>query len=185
MKKVVAILSAAAAVLGSAINVAPANAVTAELPVEIKVEPYIYLRTYKSLKFVVNQQELGGKSMDENAPDYNEASPVPLSTTAPDTSTVLGSGKMVVKKVDPLYLVWGAPGTTVNVNVNPIAPALKGTGAFPVTATMSVKSGNTQNLTLSPSTPQKGTVELQFDFDSTPTAGSYTGGKLTISATTP
>lgn len=184
--KVLAILAASATILGSIISAAPAHAASADLPVEIKVEPYIYLRTYDKLKFVVTQQNLGGQSLDQTAGTYDEANKTPLNQVAPNPTTVLGSGQSVTKTVDPLYIVWGAPGTSVNISVTPSGTTLVGSGPFPTTAQMSVTAGGTQtSIALNPTTPYKGMVDVKFDFASAPSPGNYTGGMLTISATTP
>lgn len=178
--KVLALLAASAAALGSVILAAPAHAVTADLPVEVKVEPYIYLRTYKSLKFVVTQKDLGGISSDQT-PAYDESSPITLDKTPPAQGTA--SGTTVPKTVSPLYLIWGAQGGTANVAITASKDTL--TGPSGKTAKLSITSGATATYSLDPIAPKSGDVGVNIDFGNSAAAGSYTGGMLTISATNP
>jgi hypothetical protein len=194
-KKIVAMLAATVAAVGSVIVTAPAHAQTATLPVTVTVQPRLVLRTYSALNFVVNQQDLlGGKSLDQDAGAYNEAgTTAPLSTTTPGGTAPKDT---ITKTIPNLYQVWGG-GANTTVNIIASTPTLTtsttaGGGGFggttpPATdtVTMAVTSGNGVKATAPVTgTPFVGGVGLSLKFNSGSTPGastSYTGGQLTIS----
>jgi hypothetical protein len=186
--KVLVILAASAAALGSTIFAAPAHAQTANLPVEILVKPGVFLRTYESLKFSVSTQDLlGGKSV-EQVGKYDETAGTitPLPRTAPTGDAT----DEVIKKVSPLYQVWGGTGSKVKITPTKDTLVSSSGGALGSTDTvlMSVVAGNDITTTATPAgTPYEGTAELKFKFSNRNTSAgtSYTGGQLSISVVSP
>ncbi|MBW4568831.1 MAG: hypothetical protein KME31_12630 [Tolypothrix carrinoi HA7290-LM1] len=186
--KVLVILAASAAALGSAIIAAPANAQTANLPVEIQVKPGVFLRTYESLKFVVSTQDLlGGKSV-EQVGKYDETTGTitPLLRTPPTGE----STDEVIKTISPLYQVWGGTGSTVKITPTKDTLVSSGGGGLGSadTVLMSVEQGNDVTTTATPAgTPFEGTAKLKFKFSNRNTSAgtSYTGGQLSISVVSP
>lgn len=189
-KKFLGIIAAGVAAVGSAIVAAPANASKAELPVTIEVKPGVFLRTYESLKFVVNTQDLQGGKSSEQVGVYDETGAIaPLPTTVPGVTPT----DTVVKPVKGLYQVWGGTATT-NVKIMATKATLQtaaagGIGGGTETAEMSVLKGND---VAAPAPiagqPFIGDAELQFKFSNanSVTAGrTYTGGQLTISVFNP
>ncbi|MGI8500626.1 MAG: hypothetical protein ACR2LR_05740 [Hassallia sp.] len=186
--KVLVILAASAAALSSAIFATPANAQTANLPVEIQVKPGVFLRTYESLKFVVSTQDLLGGSSVEQVGKYDETT----GTITPLPRTVPGGTPTdtVIKTVSPLYQVWGGTGSIVKIAPTKDTLTSSGGGGLGSadTVTMSVLEGNDVTTTATPAgTPFEGTAKLQFKFSNrNTTAGtSYTGGQLSISVVSP
>jgi len=185
--KVLAILAASAAALGSAIFAAPANAQTANLPVEILIKPGVFLRTYESLKFSVSTQDLVGGSSVEQVGKYDETTGTitPLPRTAPAGTAT----DTVIKTVSPLYQVWGGTGSIVKIAPTNNTLTSSGGGGFGSdTVTMSVLEGNDVTTTVTPAgTPFEGTAKLQFKFSNrnTTAPASYTGGQLSISVVSP
>lgn len=186
--KVLAILAASAAVLGSAIFASPAHAQTANLPVEIEVKPGVFLRTYESLKFSVSTQDLLGGSSVEQIGKYDETTGIitPLPKTAP-TGTATTE---VIKTISPLYQVWGGTGSIVKIAPTKDTLVSLGGGGLGSadTVTMTVEEGNDVTTTLTPAgTPFEGTAKLKFKFSNGNTSAgtSYTGGQLSISVVSP
>ncbi|NEU76613.1 hypothetical protein PI95_029915 [Hassallia byssoidea VB512170] len=186
--KVLVILAASAAALGSAIIAAPANAQTANLPVEIQIKPGVFLRTYESLKFVVSTQDLlGGKSVDQVGKyDETTGTITPLPKTAPPTEATTE----VIRTVTPLYQVWGGTGSKVKITPtkDTLVSSTNGGLGSADTVVMSVVAGNDITTTPTPAgTPYEGTAQLKFKFSNgnTSSGTNYTGGQLSISVVSP
>jgi hypothetical protein len=193
-KKILSIIAASAAVMGSAIA-APAHAQTANLPVQITVKPGIFLRTYSDLKFVVSTQDLqGGASVDQMAGSYDETTgTLPSLPTTPPPNTPTDT---IIKTVNPLYQLYGGTSTT-SIKIAASQPTLTGAasaglGGTSDTITMSVdpSSDVSAGSATAPSAgnPYLGSAKLSFKFGSpnSATAGrTYTGGQLTISVINP
>ncbi len=199
-KKVLGLLAASAAVVGSAIFAAPARAQTAVLPVEIEVTPQVFLRTYEGLKFVVSQQDLQGTGSVEQQQGniYDEkAGTGTLSTDAPDGQ----SGNGTVQKIVPrLYQLWGNTGANVEIvasqnTLQDSNGATGGGGSFgggtpstdTVTITQVTKGTEEQKQNANNVQYREGSAAFDFTF-SNPSAGSattYTGGEITIRVVNP
>jgi len=188
--KVLAILAASAAVLGSAIFAAPAHAQNATLPVKIQVQPQIFLSTYSDLKFVVDQKDLVGAAPDQSVA-YDESSGIvpPKKVLPLGTTTFAGS---ITRAINPLYYVWANTGTAMTVKVTATGSTL--TRQTPNvnandTVTMSVDAGGSFSTTgtgLADSQAIPGQATLKFLFNNgAPTAGSYDGGQLAITVSNP
>lgn len=201
MKKILGIFAASAAALGSAmIASTPVNAQSAVLPVEVEVTPRIFLRTYESLKFVVNQQDLTTVSSVEQSGSYDEKAGVnPLSTDLPGGTAT----NIVTKQIPTLFQVWGTV-TDSNIEIEATENTLtNGTvssgGGFgnssnsssTQTITMSVDKGNLRTAQNANNNEfQEGSATLTFDFaNANPSANAgsntYTGGEITIRVTNP
>jgi hypothetical protein len=189
--KVLVIIAASAAALGSAIFAAPANAQTATLPVTIQVQPQIYLSTYKDLKFVIDQKDLRGAAPDQSV-SYDESSGiVPPNKVLPTGSTPFAGS--ISRVINPLYYVWANSGTAMTVKVTATGSTL--TRQTPNvntndTVTMSVDAGGSFSTTgagLADSQAIAGNATLKFLFNNgvAPTAGSYNGGQLAITVSNP
>lgn len=200
-KKILGLLAASAAVVGSAIFSAPARAVQQDVNVNLTVDEVLFLRTFETVDLRVSQGELSGGAVDK---DFNQ-DPTTDGTAlidienAPNLRDITG-GDSVTKTVRELYAVWGNGNSNVTVTVRP-SPGGEmlsngETGRAEVKARMSVL--NDQLLSdrdfgdlRDDETPLVvGGVELQFDFTddrdspTNPQAGAYTGGRLTVEATT-
>lgn len=189
--KVLVILAASAAALGSTIFAAPVDAQTATLPVKIQVQPQIYLSTYKDLKFVVDQKDLQGAAPDQSV-SYDESSGiVPPNKVRPIGTTAFPGS--ISRAIDPLYYVWASTGTNVTVKVSATGNTLTRQTPNPNpsdTVTMSVEAGDsfaTPGAGLADSQGISGKATLKFLFNNgvAPTAGSYDGGQLAITVATP
>ncbi|MBW4479026.1 MAG: hypothetical protein KME54_19745 [Tolypothrix brevis GSE-NOS-MK-07-07A] len=189
--KVLVIVAASAAALGSAIFAAPAHAQNAtSLPVKIEVQPQIFLSTYSDLKFVVDQKDLVGAAPDQSVA-YDESSPIkPPNKVLPIGTTPFPGS--ITRAIDPLYYVWASTGTKVTVKISATASTL--TRLTPNvnpgdTVTMSVEAGDSFSTTgtgLSDNQAIAGKATLKFLFNNgTPTAGSYDGGQLAITVSNP
>jgi hypothetical protein len=194
-KKILGIIAASTAVIGSAIIASPADAQTATLPVEITVRPAVFLRTYSGLKFQVSTQDLiGGGSLDQGGSAgnvYDEANtPAGTLVATPPVGT---STDTVFKEVKPLYQLWGGS-SSANVKVTASVPTLKSAGTGGIggggdDVTMEVVEGGDLPAAM-PTTggPFLGNAKLSFKFLSptSATAGkTYSGGELTISVVKP
>ncbi|AKG22147.1 hypothetical protein [Calothrix sp. 336/3] len=190
--KFLGILAASAAVVGGVFAAAPAQALDVELPVEVKVEPFMYLRTYNSLKFTVTPGDLNATFKDATPPDYVEGQVNTLDPTAP-TAQNIGAATTVEKTVNPLYRLWGPSGVTADVNVTVVNDQLThknlANAATNNSATMSVKAGTgvQTGVALSPTgSGRTGSVTLVFDFGAGGAqAGTYSQGSIKITATNP
>jgi hypothetical protein len=192
-KKILGIIVASAAAVGSAIIASPAHAQTANLPVQITVKPGVFLRTYSDLKFVVSTQDLqGGVSVDQTAGSYDETTgtlPSLPTTPIPNTPT-----DTILKTVNPLYQLYGGTSTT-SVKIAASQATLTGTapgglGGASDTITMSVDPSSASVTAPAPSAgnPYLGSAKLSFKFSSPASASAgktYTGGQLTISVVNP
>jgi hypothetical protein len=190
-KKILGIIAASAAVIGSAIIAAPADAQTATLDVELEVQPSVYLVTYNRLKFLISNNELQGNPSVSQTVTYDEKALGSSTLPAGSIPTTVGSLTPVVKKISPLYRVAAPSGSTVSLTAS--TPTLTRQGAGASTGdivTMSVDSGS-QSKTIPTGTTGfiDGDATLNFAFASVPSGGSgnpkYAGGKLTISVATP
>lgn len=192
-KKILGIIAASAAAVGSTIIAAPAHAQTANLPVQITVKPGVFLRTYSDLKFVVSTQDLqGGTTVDQAAGSYDETTgslPSLPTTPIPNTPT-----DTILKTVNPLYQLYGGT-TTTTVKINASQPTLMSSGSGGLgggtdTIAMSVDPSSASVTAAAPASgqPYLGSAKLSFKFSS-PTSASagktYTGGQLTISVVNP
>jgi len=202
-KKVLGLLAASAAVVGSAFFATPARAVTQNVDVEVTVDEVLFLRTFDKVELRVTQGDLNGDTGSETDFDPNGSTD---GTTQIDlTPPVLAAestNATITKSVDELYAVWGngdsdnAP--TVTIKVAPDGDELTNgeTGRDFRKAMMSVddESGTFSNRDLSEideddAPAQIGGVSLTFNFrndddeEDAPIAGTYTGGVLTVEAT--
>ncbi|WP_414619160.1 hypothetical protein [Calothrix sp. CCY 0018] len=191
MKKILGIFAASAAALASAMISAPVNAQSAFLPVEIKVTPAIYLRTYSDLKFEVSATDLTtGRSVDQDAGSYEEGGNI----TGLSTDTPTGAEDLIVTKQIPiLYQLWGS---TASADVDLIATktelrasasgGFSGGAGTPVT--MTVTEGPLENKTNAATAAYKtGSASFDFTFPSS-TIGAdttFTGGEVEIRIVTP
>ena len=198
-KKVLGLLAASAAVIGSAIFAAPARAVKQDVNVNLTVDEVLFLRTFETVELRVSQGELNGDTGSEtefagttDGTDQIDLTPPPAQSPSNATS--------VTKSVQELYAVYANTGVnpTVTIKVNPDGEEL--VNEFPEgdrdfrKAIMRVvdENGTISNRDFSqlrdqPS--QVGGVDLEFNFEddrgtaAAPLAGRYTGGMLTVEAT--
>ncbi len=204
-KKVLGLLAASAAVVGSAIFATPARAVQQEVDVKLTVDEVLFLRTFESVDLRVSQGELAGGTQDKDFDNRATDGTLQIDVEG-DTgvNNILG-GSTVTKDVRELYAVWGngdVDDNEVNVTITPSSGGETLTGGSnrdPITATMSVvelldSDRNVDDLNddldLDGTLLKIGGVKLQFDFKdedgntTEPTAGEYIGGTLTVEATT-
>lgn len=193
--KVLVILAASAAALGSTIFAAPANAVDQNVQVSVSVDPVIYLRTFKNIDLRITQGELGGTDGDQ-VQDKTDGSTL-INRTTPDAlnSSAAGNNTSADKTVKELFAVWGNSPTNVKVTVepDPTADMLSNnqTGAALRRAKMTVSdvTGDKEGTFNENGDPKVGGVKLKFQFFASngttvtkPTAGTYTGGILKVRA---
>ena len=203
-KKILGLLAASAAVAGSAIFAAPANAVTQDVNVELTVDEVLFLRTFDRVELRVTQGDLSNDlTLEREAVDTTDG------TTQIDlTPPILlneSSATTITKTVNELYAVWSnednenAPSVTVRVAPGGGELSNGGTGRDFRKAVMSVDNDGVPT-TVSRFNPdfddddeeqpeEIGGVSLTFNFqddedeDVAPIAGTYTGGVLTVEAT--
>lgn len=186
-KKILGIIAASAAVLGSAIAAAPAHAQNATMDVELEVQPNVYLVTYSKLKFLVNSNDILGSSFLNNTAVYDEK----LKTTTLPEGEIPAEGAVsaVSKTVTPLYRVFANSGATVTVSADEAMLRRTGTGAnVNDVVSMAVEAGASKTISPGQSAFVPGDATLKFTFPGTsaPPAGAiYTGGKLKISVVSP
>ncbi len=202
-KKVLGLLAASAAVIGSAIFAAPARAVQQEVDVNLTVDEVLFLRTFQSVDLKVSQGELSaGDDKDYNPRSTDGTALIDVET--PTGVDDIAGGTTVTKDVRELYAVWGngdVDSDDVNVTITPSpgGEMLTDGSNRPTLAKMTVgemldTERNTDELNdefdLDDSLLKIGGVQLQFDFEDEdgdpviPRAGAYTGGRLTVEATT-
>ncbi|OKH39275.1 hypothetical protein NIES2101_35595 [Calothrix sp. HK-06] len=189
-KKILGIIAASVAALGSAIFAAPAHAVKQDVDVNVTIQPGIYLRTFKTINLQITQGDLG--ALQES--DFNTGG----SDTTDGSGTLMrtqprigaGSNTEVTKNVKELFAVWSNGNKPINVTVT---PKVNDTGnnltvlaSSDTTSTDKVilKSVTVNNGSGTPTArvPVVGGVDLVFD-TSEAGAGSYTGtGLLTVEA---
>lgn len=198
-KKVLGILAASAAVVGSTIFAAPARAVKQNVDVNLTVDEVLFLRTFQTVELRVTQGELNNDTSTETEATGTTDGTGQIDLTAP----VLGAestATSITKSVQELYAVYGNSSAqpTVTIKVDPTGQDL--TNGFQEgdrdfrKAVMSVndESGTISNRDFSDLRDQPlvvGGVDLTFNFEddrgtaSAPIAGRYTGGTLTVEAT--
>ncbi len=185
-KKILGIIAASAAVMGSAIVASPAHA-QATMDVELEVQPAVYLVTYSKLKFLVNSNDILGSKFLDNTAIYDEKI---NSTTLPQGVLPPGTGVTAVSKsVTPLYRVYANSGATVTVSTDVATLKRTGVGANASdTVSMEVEAGATKKIDANQSTFVPGDATLKFTFPGTtapPAGATYSGGKLKISVVSP
>lgn len=186
-KKILGIIAASTAAIGSAIIASPAHA-QVSLPVTVEVQPQIFLSTYKDLKFVVTQKDLSGAVPDQSV-SYDENGTIkPPNKVRP----ILGAPvSTITREIDPLYYVWAPNATAMTVKVGAKKSEL--TRTLPIAdlsdkVTMSVIDGASTPLTgtgLGNANAVSGKAKLEFKFVSPPDAGTYAGGEVSITVASP
>ncbi|MBV6625203.1 MAG: hypothetical protein KI793_20135 [Rivularia sp. (in: Bacteria)] len=198
-KKVLGLLAASAAVVGSTIFAAPARAVKQDVSVNLTVDEVLFLRTFETVELRVSQGELNGDTSAETDYAGTTDGTDQIDLTAPQLQSE-STATSIQKSVDELYAVYGNSSVTptVTIKVNPEGQDL--TNGFTEgdrdfrKAVMSVvdESGTISNRDFSELRDQPlqvGGVNLEFNFEddrgtaSAPIAGRYTGGILTVEAT--
>ena len=198
-KKILGLLAASAAVVGSAIFATPARAVQQDVDVNLTVDEVLFLRTFETIDLRVSQGELGDAvDKDFNIDGTTDGTALIDTENIPDLRDIDG-GDSVTKTIRELYAVWGNGDSNVTVTVVPSPGGEQLTngeaGRAEVKANMTVTTRQVTSdrdfTDLRDDAPLVvGGVELQFDFvDDTdravsPQAGRYSGGRLTVEATT-
>ena len=196
--KFLSILAGATAV-SSIILSAPAHAVKQDVNVNLTVDEVLFLRTFDTVELRVTQGELSGDPNAEREASGTTDGTDQIDLTPPSLLTE-STATSVSKSIKELYAVWGNSAATPNITikVNPDGEELK--NGFPEgdrdfrKAVMSVAdpSGTTSDRDFSDLRDQPlkvGGVDLTFNFkddrdtDAAPIAGQYTGGILTVEAT--
>ncbi|BAY85114.1 hypothetical protein NIES267_46120 [Calothrix parasitica NIES-267] len=202
-KKVLGLLAASAAVVGSAIFATPARAVQQEVEVNLTVDEVLFLRTFETVSLRISQGELGG-AIDKDFVGTTDGTA--LIDVEQDTGVEeINPGDNVTKEVKELYAVYGngdvdEDDVSVSITVSPGGDMLSNNaGRNEILAKMSVvgpleSERNVDDLNddldLDGTLLRIGGVELAFEFQEddgtaiTPQAGDYTGGRLTVEATT-
>ncbi|MGB3640233.1 MAG: hypothetical protein WBA39_22050 [Rivularia sp. (in: cyanobacteria)] len=195
-KKVLGLLAASAAVVGSAIFAAPASAVKQQVNVNLTVDEVLYLKTFDTVELRVSPSELGSAV-------ESEASGTTDGTNLLDvTGVILGdesSLTSVEKEITELYAVYSNGNATdvkVRVTVDPEAKELTNVEDDEITAEMSVVDdtirsnrdlGDTDFGADDDEPSLIGGVRLKFDFkddgdEEAPQAGRYEGGRVIVEA---
>ena len=204
-KKILGLLAASAAVVGSVISATPARAVQQEVEVNLTVDEVLFLRTFETVSLRVSQGELGD-AVDKDFDPQGTTDGTALIDVEADTGVNdITAGEGVIKDVKELYAVWGngdvdEDEVNVSITVSPGGEMLSNNaGRNEILAKMSVvgdleSDRNVDDLNddldLDGTLLRIGGVQLQFEFqedDETPIppqAGLYTGGRLTVEATT-
>jgi hypothetical protein len=191
-KKILGIIAASAAAIGSAIIASPADAQTANLDVELEVQPSVYLVTYSKLKLLVSSNDLLGNPSVSQTAEYDEksgTSVLPAGSIGTPGTTLTP----VTKTIKPLYRVSANSGATVTLNAsNPTL--VRDGGASSDTVTMEVDTASkTKSIPVSATGAfVDGDATLKFTFNgsgvpsgTTANPPMYKGGRLTISVATP
>jgi hypothetical protein len=200
-KKVLGLLAASAAVVGSAFFATPARAVTQGVNVNVTVDEVLFLKTFETVDLRVTPGELAQREESRAEDTTDGTNLLNLEGVTVDET----SGTSVAKNVNELYAVYSNerdPQIAVRVTVDPTQDKLylDGIEGQPY-ALMSVENDafdeNTRNLTdideddfaNGGQAPKKiGGVQLKFDFknardgEDQPSAGSYTGGRIVVEA---
>ena len=200
-KKVLGLLAASAAVIGSAIFATPARAVQQNVEVNLTVDEVLFLRTFSSIDLKVSQGDLSGgddKDFDGRSTDGT----LQIDVETPTGVNDIDGGTTVTKNVRELYAVWGngdVDSDDVNITIRPSAGGDTLTGGStrdPILAKMSVGDLIDTERDIDDLEEDSegllaiGGVQLTFDFEDedgnsiAPQAGAYTGGSLTVEATT-
>ncbi len=198
--KILALLAASAAVVGSAIFAAPANAVKQEVNVNLTVDEVLFLKTFDTVELRITQGELAQTQESTSEGTTDGSNQLNLNGVTLNTT----SGISVTKDVDELYAVYSndddAP-VQVKITVDPSADKLFLDGQEDdAYALMSVEDDQfadnartsediDDDDSITDEKPIKvGGVRLKFDFkdddgdDAEPEAGSYTGGRIVVEA---
>ena len=142
-KKVLGLLAASAAVIGSAFFATPARAVQQEVDVNLTVDEVLFLRTFQTIDLKVSQGELsGGGDKDFNQRSTDGTALIDVET--PTGVEGIAGGETVTKEVKELYAVWGngdVDEDEVNVTITPSPGGdilTGGSSRDPILAKMSV-----------------------------------------------
>lgn len=201
-KKILGLLAASAAVVGSAIFATPARAVKQNVNVNLTVDEVLFLKTFDTVELRVTQGDLSGNA--ESAAEGTTDGTNLLNLGGVTFNG--GSGTTVTKDINELYAVYSNDNDAtvqVRVSVDPNADKLFLDGQDDEAyALMTVEPGefngnartieNIDDSDIIPNgeeTPVRvGGVQLKFDFkddrgdESQPEAGSYTGGVIVVEA---
>ncbi|MCJ8278872.1 MAG: hypothetical protein MJK14_02710 [Rivularia sp. ALOHA_DT_140] len=198
-KKVLGILAASAAVVGSAISAAPVRAVTQGVNVKLTVDEVLYLRTFDTVDLRITPGELATAQESDAQGTTDGTSLLNLK----DVTVTTTSGTTVNKKVNELYAVYSNEDDArvqVRVTVDPTKDKVYlNNDTNEAYALMSVVGLNDDGARTNEAVedddfgtgeaPIKiGGVELKFDFkddkdrDAQPDAGRYEGGRIVVEA---
>lgn len=196
-KKILGLIAASVAVVGTAFSAAPAKAnVEQQVEVEVNVAPALFLRTFDKVEINV--------TANGTAASKNTVAGGPVEGLTAEELTEGGPGSLssvneITKEIPTLYAVWGNEGT-VDVTVEPTAGDdildLQGTAltglanAAQITGATAILPANN---TLDPDVAVVGgaTVDIAFGrknsagtftAGSNASAGKYTGASITVRA---
>ncbi|MEO1374507.1 MAG: hypothetical protein AAFW70_09370 [Cyanobacteria bacterium J06635_10] len=200
-KKVLGLLAASTAVVGSAIFATPASAVTQDVEVNLTVDEVLFLKTFKTVELRVTQGDLSGNA-DSAVEEASTDGSNQLNLNGVRLNT--DSGTTVTKEIDELYAVYSNDSRAqvqVRITVDPNFDKLFLDGQDDEAyALMTVDDDQfdtnartideiDDDTSITDEKPIKvGGVKLKFDFknddgeDSEPEAGSYTGGVIVVEA---
>ena len=208
-KKILGLLAASAAVIGSAIFATPARAVQQEVDVNLTVDEVLFLRTFRSIDLKVSQGELSGDTSDKDFDEQNGGSTdgtALIDVETPTNVSTITPGQTVTKEVRELYAVWSNGDNvddgdvTVTITTSPGGDTLTTGGRNATLAKMTVGEMIDSDRDIGDINDDLdrdddellkiGGVNLNFQFtdddgeNTIPVAGQYTGGRLTVEATT-
>ncbi|MGD1913511.1 MAG: hypothetical protein ACFB2X_22530 [Rivularia sp. (in: cyanobacteria)] len=198
-KKVLGLLAASAAVVGSAIFATPARAVKQNVNVNLTVDEVLFLKTFQTVELRVTQGELAATQESTVEGTTDGTNQLNLGgVTVNETS-----GTTVTKTINELYAVYSNDEDAevqVRVTVDPNNDRLfldgqEDEGYALMTVENQDFNDNARNLEnideddIEGEKPIRiGGVQLKFDFkddddnDSEPEAGSYEGGVIVVEA---
>lgn len=200
-KKILGLLAASAAVVGSAIFATPARAVTQGVNVQLTVDEVLFLKTFETVDLRVTPGQLAQRAESTTEGITDGTNLLNLEGVTVDQT----SGTSVTKDVNELYAVYSNDDDAaiqVRVTVDPTADKLYLGGvndepyalmtvfndAFDTNA-RKVADIDDDEFANPGQVPNKiGGVQLKFDFkdddgnDAQPEAGSYTGGRIVVEA---
>lgn len=204
-KKVLTLLAASAAVLGSAIFAAPASAVKQEVDVDITVDEVLFLKTFDKVELRITQNELSGDFTVESGTEGTTDGSTQLNLSGVSLGDEATSTE-VTKDVNELYAVYSNSRDNVpqvRVKADPTANRLYLDGDTTEDfALMTVEEDDfTENARDADSEDVEesvtdgavpvliGGVQLKFQFKEDADtnvdevqAGNYTGGRLIVEA---
>jgi hypothetical protein len=179
-----------------------ARAVDATPDVEVSIPDVIYLKTFS--KFVCN---FPATSLITPVPTAGVSTGTATISASPSVGSISGDAAIVTtspfttigsQKCDALnaFAVWGTGGATGNVKVDTLVDTASLANTLSATKTMTLSSakfdvnGNTLGNPLASvtfgapglATPYKGDIRLDLDITNATRSGTYTGGKIKISA---
>jgi len=178
--KVLAILVASAAALGSAIFATPAHAVQQDVQVEVTVQPTIFLRTFNQVKLQITQGDLGATDKDFNSTATTDGTTL-ISKLKPSNISA-GTALTVKKNVKELFAVFSNSAKGVTVTVTPVIDILTSTSGDQSSVKLKTITVNNPSGTPTFNTPLVGGVDLDFDLTNSSGAGTYTGGSIRVEA---